>query len=100
MFIIRVKREIKRVYVNGCRYTLGYAKKKQVKELMLFVYYESKKRDLKRRLIYEYQCDERLKTKKEESTLLSDTEVVVQYQIHRCRLLLLTSSEDPNEKLC
>jgi hypothetical protein len=34
-----------------------------------FVYYESIKRGLKRRLIYEYRC-ERLKTKNEESTLL------------------------------
>ena len=32
------------------------------------------KRDLKRRLIYEYRCDERLKTKNEESTRLVDTE--------------------------
>ena len=34
------------------------------------VYYESIKRELKRRLIYEYRCDERLKTKSEESTRL------------------------------
>jgi hypothetical protein len=34
----------------------------------VFVYYESIKRELKRRLIYEYRCDERLKTKNEEST--------------------------------
>ena len=33
-------------------------------------YYESIKRELKRRLIYEYRCDERLKTKTEESTRL------------------------------
>jgi hypothetical protein len=32
------------------------------------VYYESIKQELKRRLTYEYRCDERLKTKKEEST--------------------------------
>jgi hypothetical protein len=37
-----------------------------------FVYYESINRGLKRRLIYEYRCDERLKTKNEESTRLSD----------------------------
>jgi hypothetical protein len=35
------------------------------------VYYESTKRELKRRLIYEYRCDERLKTKTEESTRLT-----------------------------
>ena len=32
------------------------------------VYYESIKRELKRRLIHEYRCNERLKTKTEEST--------------------------------
>jgi hypothetical protein len=37
------------------------------------VYYESIKRELKRRLIYEYRCDESLKTKNEESTRLADT---------------------------
>ncbi len=30
------------------------------------IYYESRKRELKRRLIYEYRCDERIKTKTEE----------------------------------
>ncbi len=39
---------------------------------VLDVYYESTKRGLKRRLTYEYRCDERLKTKNEESTLLSE----------------------------
>jgi hypothetical protein len=42
-------------------------------EEKIFLYYESIKRGLERRLIYEYRCDERLKTKNEESTLLSDT---------------------------
>ncbi len=41
------------------------------------VYYESIKRELKRRLIYEYRCDERLKTKNEESTRFADTGLVV-----------------------
>ena len=45
-------------------------------------YYESIKRELKRRLIYEYQCDEKLKTKTEESTRLSDTGLVVELE-HR-----------------
>ncbi len=45
-----------------------------------FVYYESIKRDLKRRLIYEYRCDERLKTKNEESTRLTDKEEFVYYE--------------------
>ncbi len=44
------------------------------------VYDESIKRDLKRRLIYEYRFDERLKTKKEESTHLTDTGLVVELE--------------------
>ena len=43
----------------------------------IVVYYESIKRELKRRPIYEYRCDERLKTKTEESTRLADTRLVV-----------------------
>jgi hypothetical protein len=38
------------------------------------------KRELKRRLIYEYRCDERLKTKKEESTHLVDTGLVMNHE--------------------
>jgi hypothetical protein len=37
-----------------------------VKSKRLLIYYESIKRELKRRLIYEYRCNERLKTKTEE----------------------------------
>jgi hypothetical protein len=37
------------------------------------VYYESRKRELRRRLINEGRCDERLKAKVEESTCLSYT---------------------------
>ncbi len=46
------------------------------------VYYESIKRDLKRRLIYEYRCYERLKleTATEESTHLTDTGLVVELE--------------------
>ncbi len=47
---------------------------------MFFVYYESIKRDLQRRLIYEYRWDERLRTKTEESTLLGDTGLVVELE--------------------
>ncbi len=46
----------------------------------ILVYYESIKRELKRRLIYEYRCDERLKTKNEESTRLTDTGLVVKLE--------------------
>jgi hypothetical protein len=38
-----------------------------------FVYYESRKREVKRRLINEGRCDERLKAKVEESTCLTYT---------------------------
>ncbi len=34
----------------------------------MFVYYESVKRELKTKTIYGFRCDERLKTKVEEST--------------------------------
>ncbi len=44
------------------------------------VYHESIKRELQRRLIYEYRCDERLKTKNEESTRLVDTGLVVELE--------------------
>jgi hypothetical protein len=40
------------------------------------VYYESIKRELKIKPISECRCDERLKTKPEESTFLSDTGLV------------------------
>jgi hypothetical protein len=43
-------------------------------------YYESIKRELKRRFIYEYWCDERLKTKNEESAHLTDTGLVVELE--------------------
>ena len=39
-------------------------------DLVYTVYYESRKRNLKTRLTYEYRCDERLKGKVEGSTLL------------------------------
>ena len=48
--------------------------------IFLFVYYESIKRELKRRLIYEYRCDDRLKTKNEESTRLAETGLVVELE--------------------
>ncbi len=41
--------------------------------MLLFVYYKSMKRELKIRPIYECRCDERLKTKSEESTRLTYT---------------------------
>jgi len=50
-----------------------------------FVYYESINREVKRRLVYEYRCDERLKTKTEESTRLSYTGVVCLLWIDKAR---------------
>jgi hypothetical protein len=47
---------------------------------MTVVYYESIIRELKRRLMYKYRCDERLKTKNEESTLLGETGLVVELE--------------------
>jgi hypothetical protein len=44
------------------------------------VCYESIKRELKRRLVYGYRCDERLKTQNEESTRLVDTGLVVELE--------------------
>ena len=39
----------------------------------IFVYYESLKRELKTKTIYEFRCDERLQTKVEEFTRLTST---------------------------
>ena len=49
--------------------------KKQGKEIRV-VYCESIKRGLKTRPTYEFRCDERLKTKPEESTRLAYTELL------------------------
>jgi hypothetical protein len=53
------------------------------------VYCESIKRELKRRLIYEYRCDERLKTKNEESTRLADTGLVVELECLKTKTRLI-----------
>ena len=44
------------------------------------VYYQSIKRELKTRPIYECRCDERLKTKAEESTRLAYTRLLVELE--------------------
>jgi hypothetical protein len=46
----------------------------------LVVYYESIKRELKIRCIYECRCDERLPTKTKEFTLLAYTGLVVELE--------------------
>ncbi len=55
-------------------------KKRNCSDSSGFVYYESITREAKRRLTYEYRCDERLKTKNEESTRLTDTGLVVELE--------------------
>jgi hypothetical protein len=50
----------------------------------IVVYYESIKRDLKRRLIYEYRCDE-----SEESTRLVDTGLVVELEHPKTKTRLI-----------
>ena len=50
-----------------------------------FVYYESLKREVKTKPIYEFRCDERLKTKVEESTRLVYT---------RCLFIMKRLSEN------
>ncbi len=47
---------------------------------MAVVYYESLKRELKTKPIYEFRCDERLKTKVEESTRLALTLLVTELE--------------------
>ncbi len=48
---------------------LGVCSVQRVREeSVVVVYYESRKRELKRRLVNEGRCDERLKSKVEEST--------------------------------
>jgi hypothetical protein len=42
--------------------------------------------------VYEYRCDERLKTKKEESTLLSDTGLVVELEHLKTKTRLIDVS--------
>ena len=48
----------------------------RVEVVYVVVYYESLKRELKTKPIYEFRCDERLRTKVEESTRLVCTKVV------------------------
>jgi hypothetical protein len=52
-------------------HTLGYTT--QQTRNTLVVYYESRKRELKKKRKNEDRCDERLKTKEEESTCLTCT---------------------------
>ena len=44
-----------------------------IRSVSSFVYYETIRREIHRRLIYECRCDERLKTKVEGSTRLTYT---------------------------
>ena len=49
----------------------------------LVVYYESLKREVKTKTIYGFRCDERLKTKVEESTLLTCTQLLSLFIMNR-----------------
>jgi hypothetical protein len=69
----------------------------EVRTLKQVVYYESIKRGLKRRLIYEYRCDERLKTKNEEFTRLSYTGLVLELE-HRKTKTRLKDEKFPSVK--
>ena len=51
-----------------------------LKDEDIFVYYESIKRELKIRCIYECRCDERLQTKTKEFTRLAYTGLVVELE--------------------
>jgi hypothetical protein len=57
----------------GCRFDRPQRVWVMVKSILRVVYYESIKREIKTRPLYECRCDERLKTKDEESTHLTYT---------------------------
>jgi len=63
-----------------CTHSLKNGAAKGGTALANYVYYESIKREVKRRLIYDYRCDERRKTKTEESTRLTDIGLVVELE--------------------
>ena len=62
--------------------------KSSIELFIIVVYHESIKRGLQRRLMYWYRWDERLKTKSEESTCLSDTGLVVELEHLRTKTRL------------
>ncbi len=66
--------------VNYFRIDKTRAKLKKVKTRPINVYYETRKREPKRKPNSECRCDERLNTKVEESTRLSDTELFGQLE--------------------
>jgi hypothetical protein len=62
------------------------------------VYYESRKRELKTRPIYECRCDERLKTKSEKSTRLAYTGLLGERNhLHAHREASALTNEIPEE---
>ncbi len=80
LFIIRVKRELQRVYRNGCRYNERLNAETGGSKTPLFVYYESIKRELKIRGINKCRCVERLQTKRKEFTRLPYTGLVLELE--------------------
>ncbi len=61
------------MYLTEKTFALDRKEQTEVAKEEGFAYYESMKRELKTRPIYEDRCDERLKTKSEESTSLAYT---------------------------
>ncbi len=55
----------------------------------MFVYYESIKRELKTKPIHECRCDERLKTKTDESTSLTYTGLCVELEHLKIKTTLI-----------
>ncbi len=68
--------------VRPFRYTglFGELEHLKIDTRSIVVYYESRKRELKTRPMYECQCDERLKTKSEKSTHLAYTRLIGQLE--------------------
>ena len=66
------------------------------------VYHESIKREIKTRPIYECRCDERLKAKHEESTLLTSTLLCaeVEHLKIETRLINATLPSEMGEYVC
>ena len=67
--------------------------KRQGKELKVFVYYESLKRELKTKTTYGYRCDERLKTNVKESTRLACTPLCA--ELEHLKIETRLTSETP-----
>ena len=68
--IPRDKDEVNKREIHECD---GRAHDPDTISKVLFIYYESRNREIKTRLIYEDRCDERLKARVQEATCLTYT---------------------------